>query len=165
MPAEESHSIRQQPAKTIMGFLTWYRDNQVIQTFKLVDNSNNIPFDPTLFYAVNFSETERYLAALKASGYVSEKYLDQWRAYFKKCDREFTKNPANDGPPEGFEYDFIMLSQDYEDDLRDLEQAKVLTQFVFEKRAYAKIRFLHGNILTYELSKEGKDWKIDRIFR
>lgn len=161
----ENPSIRKQPAKTIIDFLHWYRTDQTINTFELVDNTDNTPFDSTRFYAVNFTETEKYLGALKATGFVSEKYRNHWRAHFKTCAQILRENPANDGPPEGFEYDFIMLSQDYEDDLKDLDQAKVLIQFVFEKRAYIKIRFPHGNILTYELVRAGNRWEIDRIFR
>ncbi len=48
----------------------------------------------------------------KESGFVSDDFLTHWRTYFKKCEKDFQKDHVNDGPPSGFDYDFIFQSQD-----------------------------------------------------
>lgn len=54
-----------------------------LNAFKLVTNNGNAAPEPDKPYSVNFSETEKYIAALKASGFISEKYVENTRAYFK----------------------------------------------------------------------------------
>lgn len=54
-----------------------------LNAFKLVTNNGNETPEPDKPYSVNFSETEKYIAALKASGFISEKYVENTRAYFK----------------------------------------------------------------------------------
>lgn len=156
------NSLDSQPAKTIIDFLKWYRDHMEIQ-IGLVSNSNDEIYDSTKFYTVDFEATENYLSILKSTGYISDKYIDKWRKYFEKCDISFKENPSNDGPPEGFEHDFIMLSQEYEEDLINVEKSKIIFQSVFEENATIKLNFPNGSNLTYKLTRHGEDWKIDDI--
>src|ERR1035437_9904288 len=84
--------------RTVLSFLKWYKNNY--ENIYKIETVNNIPsssnYDSTKFYSVNFEGTENYLKYMKSSGYISDKYLDYWRAYFKKCDDDFKKNPVND---------------------------------------------------------------------
>ncbi len=160
----ENYSFDKQPAKTIMDFLKWYRDHMNIQT-GLVNNSNGDTHDSTKFYTVNFEATENYLSVLKSTEFISDRYVEKWRGYFKKCDKDFRDNPTNDGPPDGFEYDFIMLSQEYDEDLENLEKSKIVSQSELANNATIRIHFPNGNKLIYILSKYEGHWRIDDIVR
>ena len=49
---------------------------------------------------------------MKSSGFVSDGYLDVFRDYFKQADEAFRKDPINEGPPPGFDYDIVLLTQE-----------------------------------------------------
>jgi hypothetical protein len=111
-----AQSQNQEPARTVVNFLEWYR----IQQGRL----NEIPMvnkvgrqNEPINYSVNFKQTERYLLELKRSGFISDRYIRGLRTYFKECDKNLKKNPIDDGPPDGFEFDLVMWSNsDYEED-------------------------------------------------
>jgi hypothetical protein len=96
----------------VKNYYTWYNDHiKELYKFDLVKNCPNNG-DTTLVYRVNFDETEKWLKAFQSSGLVSGNFITKWRAYFKKCDEELAEEKAWDGPPSGFDYDFIYNSQD-----------------------------------------------------
>ncbi len=154
----------QQPEKVITDFLNWYKDNMhSLGKIELVNNSNNATYDSTKFYAVNFDSTEKYLTAFKNSGFVSDKYIDQWRQYFKRCDDQFKKNPQNDGPATGFEFDFVMWSQDYEDDLNNLAKINFSDKEIKTDQCIVNVIFSSGMKIKYWLTLESGKWLIDDI--
>lgn len=164
------YSLDTQPVKTIIDFLTWYKNHQNIQE-GLVNNirpdtydshANINIYDSTTFYSVNFNATDKYLKKLESTGYISDNYLSKWREYFKKCDKHFHENPMNDGPPTGFEYDFVMLSQ-YDDDLNNLEKSKINSQFITNNNATINLYFESGHKRIYKLIKQINKWVIDDI--
>jgi len=147
---------------TTLNFYKWYRDNQNIQT-RLVNNACDDTFDSTRFYSVDFKATEKYLTALKNSGFISDKYILDWRDYFKECDKNFKKSPINEGPPEGFDYDFVMNSQDFETELNTVEKAKISEIMGAKEKNTVTVQFLTGTIRTFELSLVDNKWYIDKI--
>ena len=158
-----NYPLTEQPVKTIVDFLKWYRDHPDVQQ-PMVNNSTNEPFDSTKFYSVNFDATEKYLKALTASGFISDVYVAKWRRHFKKLDDNFKKNPSNEGPPDGFDYDLVMLSQEYDEDLKNVEKSTVASQTVSGDHAVIKMNFTNGGGLTYTLSKQSSgNWLIDDI--
>jgi len=159
-----NYSLDEQPAKTIIDFLKWYRENQGIQS-NLVNNSDSKTWDSTKFFSVNFAATEKYLSDLHATGFISEKYINEWRIYFKKCDKDFKDNLYNEPPIEGFDYDFIMQSQETEEDLKNLENSKVVYSNVSGDTSTVKINFVNGNKLLYKLTRHSDKWLIDHIER
>lgn len=160
----EDYYFDKQPAKTVIGFLQWYKTNY--NRLEKIETVNNVPnsttYDSTKFYSVNFKGTEKYLSELKKSGFISEKYLDSWRQYFKKCDEAFTKNPVNDGPPEGFDFDFITWSQEYDDILADIGNTKVLKMNANGNVATVIVELYHFHY-EYSLSQHNSLWLIDDI--
>ncbi|HET6991993.1 MAG TPA: hypothetical protein VFJ43_11745 [Bacteroidia bacterium] len=104
--------VMQTPEQTVKNFLIWYKTNyKKISGIEMVNN--NPPVDDTLlWYSVNFPATEKWLQLFKESGYVSDEFVTHWRKYFKDCEKDFQKNHAWDGPPDGFDYDFIFNSQE-----------------------------------------------------
>lgn len=106
------------PAQTVRRFVSWYIQNteSLPGHFLLNDDGQ----DTTKFYAVDFPGTEAWLQAVQQSGTVSDVYLNQWRAYFRRADDTLRLHPQNDGPPAGFDYDFLMLSQEADEMAADL---------------------------------------------
>ncbi|MBI2416497.1 MAG: hypothetical protein HYV28_01040 [Ignavibacteriales bacterium] len=150
---------------TALDFMKWYKKNY--DSIIAIEMVNNLPntknYDSTKFYSVNFAGTEKYLNYLKSSGYVSDKYLDYWRANFKKSENNFKKHPVNDGIVEGFEYDFVLLTQEIEDALRMIETAKVVKGKIQNGKAEVHLKLDKSWIYNYKLSFNGKKWLIDSI--
>ncbi len=151
-----------QASESVIGFLTWYKAHMMdLNAYKLVTNNGNETPEPNKPYSVNFSETEKYIAALKASGFISEKYVENRRAYFKKCDDTLKQEKQYDGPPMGFDADLIMLSQDFE--LGFLDQVRIDTHPVGINNAHIILEFPYGLKLDYTMSLEKGKWLIDDI--
>jgi hypothetical protein len=134
-----------------------------LDSISVVNNANEEVYDSTKFYSVNFEATEKYLRGLKESGYVSKEYLNYWRKYFKQAEEQFKANPQNDGPPEGFEYDFVLLSQDVDKDLANTNKAKVVSNVIQNSKATVVLQMASGQKLRYFLSKQAHSWQIDKV--
>jgi hypothetical protein len=149
-----------EPAKTVLAFLNWYKANEkTIQNINLVKNMG----DTTKVYAIDFKETDAYLKALQQSGFISDKYLATQRKYFTQCDANFKKNRQNEGPPDGMDFNLVMLSQDYEHALSQLEKAKVITCIISVKKAMVIIEFSDKSKLRYFLDWKNPKWAIESI--
>ena len=142
----------------ILEFLNWYEKKQTkLSEIELVNNSFNEIIDTTKFYSVNFANTEKYLIEFKKSGLFSEKYIENQRKYFKKCETDFIAEPENDGPPSGFDYDIVMKSQDIE--MEELKRdLKIKNLCITEKNAKLTADFGIYYKLNFILSKENEVW-------
>jgi hypothetical protein len=150
--------------KRVVDFLKWYRNNfDTVNSYATVNNFP--PSDSTKYYSVNFEETNKYLQALKKSGFVSSQYLETWQRYFETCDEKFKEIHQNDGPPEGFEYDFVTLSQEYQDILADIDHVKILhADSITDTSNAANIDIeLYGYHYEYKLIREQHVWLINEI--
>jgi hypothetical protein len=150
--------------KTVLAFLKWYKNNyENIYRIEIVNNMPGTNYDSTKYYSVNFEGTENYLKYMKSSRYISDKYLDYWRAYFKKCDDDFKKNPVNDGPPEGFDLDFVLITQEIDYAFEKIETAKITKEKVKNNKAEVLLTIDKDWAYKYELTYDGKKWLIDSI--
>jgi hypothetical protein len=148
---ERLNISKEKPDVVVYKFFKWYFDNKIN-----VMELTNWTDEKAKFYRVNFSETEKYLKELQSSGFVSKIYIDNWRGYFKKCDESFLKNKQNEGPPDGFEFDFITNSQEYPE--------KVLpSDFKLIEIKGQKAKVKYADYLVYLLQLEESGWKITGI--
>jgi hypothetical protein len=153
----------QEPAHTVVNFLAWYRVQQV--------RLSNIPMvnkpgmqNATKYYSINVKQTERYLSELKRSGFISDRYIRRWRAYFQECSENLKNNPQDDGPPDGLEFDLVMWSNsDYEEELSALDKIEIVDSHQNSRDASVVVKFLGGRKLRYTLAKERSTWKITQI--
>jgi hypothetical protein len=150
------------PENTVLSFLKWYKDNGQGIANDLVLNIGIKDRDSTKFYSVNFQATENYLKKLKETSSISDKYVNKWREYFRKCDQHFKNNPTNEGPPVGFDYEFITLSQD-DPGLSVLEKAKLSVIKRDKNSSIVLIQFPSTYQYNYYLTKQGAHWQIDDI--
>ncbi len=149
------------PDSTIINFLKWYHDNESrLNKIQLV--KGGYP-DTTTFYRVDFSQTENYLAELKKSGFVSDKYLSDFRIYFSKADADLKKDPQNDGPPAWFDADLVMKSQDYDDVWNNLEKAKTTIKEITDNSAEVFIQFQPNYKMKCHFTKIGNSWLLDLL--
>jgi hypothetical protein len=159
-PSDEA--FNKQPANNILNFLRWYREKgQQLKKIELVTRSTNP--DSANFYVVNEAATEKYLSALQNSGYVSEKFITKWRFYFKKCSENLRKTPQTETPVKGFDFDFIMLSKDCEDDLGRIEKSTVEYQHIANDEGSITVGLPTVGRLKYWISKRDGKWLIDNI--
>ncbi len=149
-------------SEAVIGFLTWYKLHMMdLNAYKLVTNNGNETPEPGKPYSVNFPETEKYINALRASGFISDKYAENSRAYFKKCEEAFRVEKQYDGPPMGFDADLIMLSQDFELDFLDL--VKITSHSGATNNAHLILEFPNELKLAYAMTLENGKWLIDDI--
>jgi hypothetical protein len=151
--------------ETVLSFLKWYKNNY--ENINKIETVNNTPsasnYDSTKFYSVNFESTENYLNYLKSSGYISDKYLSLWRAYFKKCDDDFKNNPVNDGPPDGFDYDWVLITQETDYAFEKIETAVITKVVIKNNEAEVRLTIDKDWAYKYELTYDRKNWLIDSI--
>jgi hypothetical protein len=107
--------------------------------------------------------TEQYLSKLQSSGFISDKYLDMWRRYFKSVDDDLRKTPQTNTPVKGLDFDFVMWSKDYDDDLAKIEKSTVEYQSVANNQATIVIGLPTVGRVKYKIGKEGDKWQIDDI--
>jgi len=141
--------------KTVKEFLTWYKNNYT-QTnsfgFTYQDKQGN--------YHVSVQQGEEYLKYLKSSGYISDVYVNLWMQYFKDKSDYLEKNPQNEGPPEGFEFDLVLITQEPELVFKEIEKMKCTA---IERKGDKAILQIDGLGYNIDLSKENGKWMIEYI--
>ena len=170
-PADESQDnstgkinnqlTNQASALTVINFLKWYKGNyETIYQYNLVNNAGG-EYDSTKFYSVNFKETEKYLSKLKSGGFISDSYIEGWRKYFIEREENFKSNLQNDGPPDGFEYDFVLMTQEIDETLNSIDNPKLINVSESSDSSVVKIDIMMR--LSFSLRKNNNIWLIDRI--
>ncbi len=146
----------QQAGQTVVAFLTWYKTHmQAINRFPLVNQQAGKP------YSVNLKNGERYLAYLKSSTLLSDAYLNQWRTYFAERDAGFRLSPQDEGPPDGFEYDLVMLTQDVDKELASLKSLKMGKITIVKNKATVILTLLGA--YEFRLVRQNNHWLINEI--
>lgn len=108
------HAKVKNPRETVAGFLKWYAANyDKAYSFELISTKGR--------YTVNLEGCRQYLAFLKSSSYLSDAFLDRMMGDFKGYDAIYKKEFVDDGPPEGFDYDLILQTQDIDDTLERIK--------------------------------------------
>jgi hypothetical protein len=126
-----------------------------------VSLSNNP--DSAKYYVVNDAGAEQYLASLQKSGYVTDNYISKWREYFRKCNDNLRKSPQTEMPVKGLEFDLVMLSKDYEEDLSRIEKSSVEWQSVSNDVGTITVSLPSAGRLKYKIAKQDGKWLIDDI--
>lgn len=154
--------VESSPETAIFNFLRWYDVHRYHLMDDLVLYNSSETRDASKFYAVNFAAAEKYLNTLTETKMVSTKYANKWRDYFKKCEQHFKEHPSNEGPPEGFDYDFILFSQE-DPGLNELNKTKMELVKREGNSVQLLIHFPSDYHYKYQLSLEDKHWLIDDI--
>lgn len=155
------------PAKTVTTFLKWYKENmERLNKIPMVLNYANGASTNGKPYLVDFKGTEKWLTEIKKSTFIGPKFIDKWRKYFVKCDENFKKTPQKEGPPAGFEFDFIMLSQDFDKALNNVDKARIISEYIrTNNTATVQMKFADSTAINYEFGKENNKWIIQNMER
>lgn len=147
--------------QTVISFLKWYKANyKEVNNYELVNYKESMN-DSTKYYSVNFAETDKYLEKLKSSKLLSIEYLETWKSHFIKCEQNFQENPQNDGPPEGFDYDLVILTQEIDETLSSIEKPIVINVSESSEKATVNLKIYME--LSFKLTKIDGNWLIDKI--
>ena len=143
-------------ARSVVKLLNWYKNHiDSASRINLVDQKPGKP------YAVNFKNGEKYLAYLRSSHLLTNTFLNEWRIYFRQRQQGFQLTQQNEGPPTGFEYDFVLLSQEVDLQLQSLNKLKITKVTVRKDRASVEFDLL----ASYEckLVRTNGVWLINEI--
>ena len=127
----------------------------------MVKHSSNP--DSAKYLVVNDAGVEQYLATLEGSGFLSDTYLSNWRTYFRKCNDMLRKSPQTEGPVKGLDFDLVMLSKEFKEDLTKIERATVEYQKVANDEGAITVGLPTTGMLRYKITKENGKWLIDDI--
>ncbi|MBK9256704.1 MAG: hypothetical protein IPM42_14545 [Saprospiraceae bacterium] len=158
-PSENSASTEQinndtlAMIQSVKGFLTWYKENYSKANsfgFTYMDKQGN--------YNVSVAQGEEYLNFLKSSGYISDTYVSLWLQYFKDKAAYLEENLQNEGPPEGFEFDLVLITQEPELLLNEIHNL----QFAVGENNGTKALLQMAGDWGYEIEmvKENDKWLI-----
>ena len=149
----------EQAIKVVEEFLKWYKGNYgKISEFSLVDTSGE-------FYSVDLSTCEEYLLLLNNSRYISSNYIKKWRTYFEKYSEQYKTALYSDGPPDGFEYDFILNTQEIDETLQSIDHIEILECIIIDNgHQRVKVNII-PSVLTFSLSyTPDSGWLIEDIY-
>jgi len=145
-----------QARQTVISFLNWYKNNiQEANRIQLVNQTQGKP------YSVNLKNGERYLTYLKSSQLLTDAYLNQWRVFFKERQEGFRQSPQDEGPPTGFDYDLVLLTQDVDMQLAALKSMKMGKAVISNGKA--TVEFTLQDAYEFRLMRRNGRWLINEI--
>jgi len=137
-------------------FLRWYKVHYSrANSFKMVKE------DKDGFFRVDLKACDQYLDYLKSSTFISDAYVDIWRDYFISRYEYLEEYLQNEGPPEGFEFDLVLISQEPTLVLDAVDELQYVTTLIAPSNALISV--IGEFEYEIELSKINGIWMIDYI--
>ena len=148
------------PQKIIVQFLKWYKVNLTrANSFRILitDSAGNYTFSKTA--------SNNYLLFLKSSKCVSPGYIEYWRAYFNDKAVELRNHPTQTDIPEGFDFDFVLVTQEPDILLNGLNRIQFKTVSISSTSAVIKLIWPYRDSMEYvfEMHKSKNGWQIGYI--
>lgn len=155
------------PAQAVRQFLNWYSvhmDSLAAISLVALDETAS---DSLEHFVADYKAIDHWLSMVQHSHSVSPQYLHHWRTHFHNY-ADTLRLQAQGGPPIGFDYDFIMLSQEPDTKAADLRVGTYTTTFTKDNRATVQARGPRHDTwqegLDFSLSKTSDNqWRIDSI--
>lgn len=156
--ARETVAARPACEAAIHGFYAWYDQfaQNEANSIQFIDYSGK-------YLKINDKKLDDYIQLLKGSGYLSEVFLDQYRADWKQLETKWQKEIYEDGPPTGADYDWFFCAQDWE--IQFWTKAPV-TITIEGSTAYAEMKGKEGDFPKshhFELVEENDKWLLSKI--
>lgn len=155
--------IKEDPApvnKVIIDFLKWYKANlHKANSFRILikDSAGN--------FMINRKAVTAYLNFMRSSKCLSANYLAYWQTYFDDKAIQLSKDKIQSDIPEGFDFDFVLITQEPEIILNNISRLKLKTVSISKTVALIGVKLPSDNSVEYEFemykSKDG--WQIDYI--
>lgn len=153
------------PVETVKTFFQWYRDHEdQLDAFDTVKGGIVADTDDAANYFIDFKEVEKEIKFLSNTGFFSPGFISTYKKRYTDGDEYFRQNPANDGPPANFDYNYFFLTQeDYQSDLKNMDSIQFTVKPVNDQLCYVECYLKHcGMKLKYTLIKKDQ-WMIDAI--
>lgn len=147
------------PVRSIQKFLGWYKNNyRALYKYRMTYT------DSTGNYRVNIKDCTSYFSALTSSGFISKEYVRLWSDYCLSQDQKFLISPQNEGPPEGFDMDLVLHTQEPDEVTKHFMNFKYITEKSDKSEAIILVDTGWPDwIYVFELSKIKGRWYIDYI--
>lgn len=145
-----------QAVQCIISFLDWYKKN-----YSSINEKGLSYADKDGWYKVDTIACRQYLDRLMHSGYFTNNYKKLWQEYFTSKAVYWESSPQNEGPPEGFDYDLVLLTQ--EPELFYEDPKKLSFDVVEMEKDFAVITTTADWPLYFEMTKRKGIWMIDYI--
>ncbi len=146
----------QQARQAVVDFLVWYKNHHITADRYVLVNQR--PGKP---YSVNLKNGDRYLNYLNTSHLLTSACLSRWRLFFQERDASFRLHPQSEGPPDGFEFDLIMLNQDTDKQLASLSSLTIEKVTITNGQALVVFRLIDA--YEFRLVYQNRRWLIDEI--
>jgi len=148
------------PQKVIIQFLQWYKIN-----YKKAGSFPFLKKDSVGNFMINQIACKSYLNFMKSSKCLSSKYLAYWQAFFNNKSLELKKNPVQSDITEGFDVDFVLITQEPDIILNKIASLKCKMVSLNENVALVRVTLPTDKSVQYEFEmykyKEG--WQIEFI--
>jgi len=146
--------------QVIIQFLKWYKTN--------LNKANNFPIlvkDSADNFMVNKAASTSYLNFLKSSQCISQKYIEYWKVFFDDKASELRDHPIQSDIPEGFDMDFVLITQEPDIILNKIANLKFKIVSMNEKVALIGVRLPSDKSVQYEFEmyKSKAGWQIGYI--
>ena len=107
----------------------------------------------------------KYLQFLKSSKYLSSQYIAVWQTFFDDKATGLQTNPLQSDIPEGFDLDFVLITQEPALVLDHISQAKFKTLSRNATDAVIGVSWPQKDGMQYkiEMHKNKEGWQIDYI--
>lgn len=140
-------------ATNTINFFNWYKETyDSIWKYSWIISIEN---DSSIVFSLDTSKSNRYLRILQKSGFVSQNYIDNWRRKIKKSESEL----GNSDIPDGFDYDYILLTQETEEALANIDSLKIINY----RKKKGKVEINTSLHLKIIFIKQKNVWLIDSI--
>src|SRR6185437_2931306 len=131
---------------TIIKFLQWYKVNlHKTNNFSILkkDSKGNFMIDKLACTA--------YLNFLKSRNCLSEKYIHYWQTFFDEKADDLKKNHVQSDIPEGFDEDFVLITQEPDLVLQQINRMKFKTISINRSAALINVKLTGGGAIEYEI--------------
>lgn len=166
IPKSVDENQKQAPEKVVKDFLSWYVNNfeEVYHFDTIKGGSMDTSKTPSNYY-VDFKVVDEYVNYLKKTGFFTDDFLNEYRNIFVEGDKRFKKDPQNDGPPDGFDFDYFMMTQeDFTQDLQNVNQLKFDSKKIDDQTSSVIFEFKNSGMkYKYKLKSIDGKWQIDKI--
>jgi len=152
----ETDSTKQ--VQLIMEFFNWYKLNY--ELLRISSMISYVETDTVSFFQLDTILTNQYLELFKESGFFSENYLLYWNKYFSERGN-YLKSNIDLEIPEGFDHDFVLMTQEIEKTLSAIDSLKVIKIQNNSNICIVDIN-IYMNLRVY-LKRINNSWYIDSI--
>ncbi|MES1181996.1 MAG: hypothetical protein ABUL44_04285 [Flavobacterium sp.] len=144
----------------IISFLQWYKIN--------LNKANNFPLlgkDSKGYYIVNKKACADYLDYLESSRSISTTYIGYWKRFFDDKAITLQKDKIKTDVPEGFDMDFVLITQEPEIILNNIDSLQFTTVSLNSTMALIGVNLPSDDSVQYEfeMRKNAGIWQIDYI--